>query len=319
MYMRRNPNCKVTFYEDEITKKILSENMTMQHWNRIIYKIKTIKWGSYDGVIITHGTDTLTYSAALFSVLLSHVRKPVILVSSNEPLTSSAANGYKNFEDAVNFIFKETGKYSGVFVTFSYDLQKTVVYQGSRITQSQPFIDRFESCDGVDFGVIENGNLTVNNADIARKCIGQTRRGKENILDKIDTPDNSVLLIHPYVGLDYSRFDLDKGNIKAVLHCTYHSFSMCVDDTVSEKPSKTSAEYLLKKCCKRNIPLYFASFENTCKPYESTYRMFKQGARFIVNESVESAYAKLLIGHNIQKKKGLLKKDLRRELELRLF
>ena len=63
---------------------ILSENMTVDKWNEIIalYR-KYVDEKEYDGIIMAHGTDTLAYSAALFSMLFSATKVPVFLVSAN--------------------------------------------------------------------------------------------------------------------------------------------------------------------------------------------------------------------------------------------
>ena len=46
---------------------ILSENMTVENWNRILSVYRTaVAKKRYDGVIFAHGPDTLAYSAALF-------------------------------------------------------------------------------------------------------------------------------------------------------------------------------------------------------------------------------------------------------------
>ena len=84
---------------------ILSENMTIEKWNLIIetYR-KHSSCKEYDGVILAHGTDSLAYSAALFSVILENTKMPVFFVSSNERLESARANGNDNFRCAVECI-----------------------------------------------------------------------------------------------------------------------------------------------------------------------------------------------------------------------
>ena len=167
-FKRRNLDNNIDFETKELATKVLSENMTVDIWNRMIELVKTIDFDKYDGVIITHGTDTLAYSASVFSMLLKHVTKPVIFVSSNEMLSSPTANGHKNFEDSVLFISKGISR-SGVFATFSYDLKKTVFYLAKHLTQSQVFINRYGSYCGQDFGYMENGVFSVADIDIAQK------------------------------------------------------------------------------------------------------------------------------------------------------
>ena len=46
---------------------ILSENMTIDAWNKIIATYRKEISKDYDGVVFAHGTDTLSFSASLFS------------------------------------------------------------------------------------------------------------------------------------------------------------------------------------------------------------------------------------------------------------
>ena len=95
-----------------LVAKIMSENMRFAHYNLLAKEIeKEIKEGA-DGIIITHGTDTLHYTSAALSFMLEGLTIPVILVgsqrSSDRPSTDSAIN----FLSAVNFIVKTD--YAGV-------------------------------------------------------------------------------------------------------------------------------------------------------------------------------------------------------------
>ena len=49
----------------------LSENMTLEKLSKIIAKLKSVDLDEYAGVIVLHGTDTLAYTAALFSFVFS--------------------------------------------------------------------------------------------------------------------------------------------------------------------------------------------------------------------------------------------------------
>ena len=56
---------------------ILSENMTVEKWNTIVKTFQEMFFtDDYDGVIFAHGTDTLAYTASLFSVLFWYVQQP---------------------------------------------------------------------------------------------------------------------------------------------------------------------------------------------------------------------------------------------------
>lgn len=279
----------------------LSENMTIGKWNILLDVLKKIDFDKYDGIILTHGTDTLAYTSSMVGILLQHIKIPFIIVSSNEHLWHTQTNGHKNFEDAVNFIC--TKKYRGTFVFYSYDLSKTIVYLGTKIKQPQAFIDKYESVDGINFGYILDGkffkNDDGNNIDNFLQK-NPTDIKSENILLKIKELDNCVLLLTPYVGMDYSLYNLKSG-IKAILHATYHSFTFCIEN---DSDKMLSIKEFNNQCKKFNIQLYISPFDSrllkdNAAMYPSTKIMLQSGAKFITGVSLECSYAMLLIAYSI--------------------
>ena len=85
--------------------RILSENMNAGYVNRLADCVrKVMARNDSEGIIITHGTDTLQYTAALLSYVFGTDCVPVLLVSSDFPLEDERANGMANFMRAVEFI-----------------------------------------------------------------------------------------------------------------------------------------------------------------------------------------------------------------------
>jgi glutamyl-tRNA(Gln) amidotransferase subunit D len=76
---------------------VLSENINAEHW-KVLARIveKWLKDKSTDGIIITHGTDTLHYTASALSFMLKNINKPVVLTyaqrSSDRPSTDAILN-----------------------------------------------------------------------------------------------------------------------------------------------------------------------------------------------------------------------------------
>ena len=82
--------------EADILYSVFSEAIKGEHWSGMARKVEEkIKQGA-DGVLITHGTDTMGYSAAALSFALRNVPIPVIFVgsqrSSDRPSSDSATN-----------------------------------------------------------------------------------------------------------------------------------------------------------------------------------------------------------------------------------
>ena len=56
--------------------------------------------GSFDGIVLTHGTDSMAYTAAALSVMLSSVPVPIVLTGSQRPFFAENSDARRNFADA---------------------------------------------------------------------------------------------------------------------------------------------------------------------------------------------------------------------------
>ena len=122
---------------------ILSENMSIPNWNRMLdaYR-KYITTDDFDGVIFGHGTDTLAYSTALFSQILAGTDIPVFFVSSNARLDSERANGNDNFRYAVELICK--GIEPNVYATYkNISDGRMYLHLGSHLEQCKNYSEDF--------------------------------------------------------------------------------------------------------------------------------------------------------------------------------
>ena len=80
------------------TKQILnldSSNLAPQHW-KIIAEAITAHYEQYDGFVITHGTDTMAYTAAALSQMLCNCQKPVVLTGAQLPIQAEGSDAPDN-------------------------------------------------------------------------------------------------------------------------------------------------------------------------------------------------------------------------------
>lgn len=78
---------------------VLSENMTVELWKKLISYIDSIDFNSFDGVIILHGSDTLAYTSSLIANAFPD--KSIVLTASDKPIEDENSNGIENFDCAV--------------------------------------------------------------------------------------------------------------------------------------------------------------------------------------------------------------------------
>ena len=62
--------------------QILSENMKPEYWQQLAEKIKEAANSGIDGIMIGHGTDTMSFTSAALSFMLNDLSIPVVLVGS---------------------------------------------------------------------------------------------------------------------------------------------------------------------------------------------------------------------------------------------
>ncbi len=85
----------------EILYSLLSENLSPKHWKSIAQSVLNHIREGADGIVITHGTDTLGFTAAALSFALRNLPVPVILVGSQRSSDRPSSDAYLNLKGAV--------------------------------------------------------------------------------------------------------------------------------------------------------------------------------------------------------------------------
>lgn len=279
---------------------ILSENMTVEKWNLIIetYR-KHTSCKEYDGVIIAHGTDSLAYSAALFSVILENTKMPVFFVSSNERLESARANGNDNFRCAVECIAGNIT--SDVYVPYkNLSDGKMLLHRGRTIEQCKNYSEDFYSRGSIDVSEI---------SDLS--SIKKSERENSVSICGDWLLKNCVLMIEPYVGVNYDAYDYSK--FSAVLHGTYHSGTACGEKSKHwDSYGINSVLHMIDLCVDKNIDVYFSPARLVGELYETvpTIKNHRSGeidVNFMYGETKEYIYAKLVVEYSVFNDKEKIK------------
>lgn len=87
-----------------------SEDMRFEHYNLLLDAIKKSVDEGVDGVIISHGTDTMHYTSAALSYGLQGLSVPVLLVGAQRSSDRASSDAYSNLTTAVNFIANQKDK-----------------------------------------------------------------------------------------------------------------------------------------------------------------------------------------------------------------
>ncbi|MBQ3317795.1 MAG: asparaginase, partial [Spirochaetales bacterium] len=103
------PECLQLFNMD-------STNIRPEHWLEIARTIRE-NYSRYDGFVITHGTDTMAYTAAGLSYLIQDSPKPIVITGAQISVAQGDSDARRNMIDA--FLCASDSRSHGVLIVFS--------------------------------------------------------------------------------------------------------------------------------------------------------------------------------------------------------
>ncbi len=201
-------------YDTEEPYTALSENNTGETLATLLASVGKGLSGDYDGIVVTHGTDTLQYSAAALSYAFSDCRIPICLVSSNAPIEDPAANGLLNLHGALRFI-TEVGT-PGVWVAYQNRGEELKIHCGTRLLGSVAFSDRVASIHDSYYGILPEGEPFRKNPDYRELADGMAAMGAV----KLPTYCREILVVEPFPGRCYPKIS---DTVRYIIHTSYHS------------------------------------------------------------------------------------------------
>lgn len=131
-----------------ITYKVIlnldSSNIQSEEWQLIARSVYSAL-PEYDGIVITHGTDTMAYTASMLSFMLQNPNKPIVLTGSQIPIGLPLSDARSNLATALAAIDHEV---MGVSIAFNHKLMS-----GCRSVKVRTMgFDAFESVNSPDVG-----------------------------------------------------------------------------------------------------------------------------------------------------------------------
>ena len=79
-----------------------SSNIQPEEWQIIAHSIFTKK-DCYDGIVVTHGTDTMAYTSSALSYLIQNSPKPIIITGAQKPISMEVTDAKTNLLDSLRF------------------------------------------------------------------------------------------------------------------------------------------------------------------------------------------------------------------------
>lgn len=268
---------------------ILSENIQFTDLDAMAACVRAVDKSKYDGIIITHGTDTLSFTATLFSQIFCDIAIPVVFVSALYPLNDERSRGVENFAGAVSFI--ENEGLSGVYVSFRNDSENLHIHLASRITVAEQISGRFSSvmeaplCEWVDGKFVypespyipEKGQIATE-----RKPYGRYELCKD------------IVTIRARSFLDFSYYNFGQKKPKAVIIELYHSGTVC---TAGEE---TNVLKFIDYCKDLGVKVVLSPVDSKARVYASAFEL-KDECILAYDTSFEMTVIKVMLALGMNK------------------
>ena len=191
--MERELNQLRTYYDITVQDVMCldSSNIRPQDWQFIARHIFENRAG-FDGIVVSHGTDTMAYTASAVTFMLPGIDRPVVFTGSQLPLADMLSDGPDNLRTA--FAMAASGK-PGVFLAFD----RKIMLGCRAVKVRASGFSAFESVNAQYAGRVSNQGLVLN-----QKVLPQFT-AEPRLLPKIS---NEVFLLKLTPGLNPAVFDM---------------------------------------------------------------------------------------------------------------
>lgn len=148
-----------------------------KYWEFIAREILS-KIDFYDGIVVTHGTDTLAYTAAMLSFLLGKIQKPVIITGSQKTIFEKNSDATTNLADACRAACCDV---TGVYIMFG----SKIIYGTRGYKESTSLLSGFVSVNCEYAGTSENGTVHFNKSILIDQTLNLPRYTNQALNAKV--------------------------------------------------------------------------------------------------------------------------------------
>jgi L-asparaginase len=192
-----------------------SSNMNPKYWAEIARIIES-NYNSFDGFVVLHGSDTMSYSASALSFMLENLEKPVIFTGSQLPIGDLRTDAKENLITSIQVATLQKDSkpiIREVCLYFEYKL-----YRGNRTTKINA--EHFEAFESPNFPTLaESGVHLKVNFEFLRR---ETFKDKLIVRTAMDT-NIGVLKLFPGISQPIVEAVLHTQNLKGLILETYGS------------------------------------------------------------------------------------------------
>lgn len=213
-------DCQIETISFEVP--IDSSNMNISNWQKMARIIEE-NYSKFDGFVVLHGSDTMSYSASALSFMLEDLAKPVIFTGSQLPIGDLRTDAKENLITAIQVASLQENKkpvIQEVCLYFEYKL-----YRGNRTTKISA--EHFNAFTSPNFPELaESGvHLKVNYDVILKQKANKKLKVHTNFDDNV-----AILKIFPGINQQVMNAFFSIPNLKGIVLETYGSGNAPTED-----------------------------------------------------------------------------------------
>ena len=199
-----------------------SSNMNPEYWFAIADIIKSY-YSKFDGFVVLHGSDTMSYSASALSFMLENLSKPVIFTGSQLPIGDLRTDAKENLITSIQLaslrennepVIREVGLY------FEYKL-----YRGNRTTKINA--EHFEAFNSLNYPQLAESGVHLH---INKEYLLKPSKDDALIVNKSMDTNVAILKLFPGISKPIVDSFLENKNIKGVVIETYGAGNATTED-----------------------------------------------------------------------------------------
>lgn len=298
---------KLTLHSISFKHPIDSSNMHPRVWSELAAIIEK-NYNKYDGFVILHGSDTMSYTASALSFMLENLKKPVILTGSQLPIGIIRTDGKENLITAIEIAAAKNkqGKplVPEVAIYFEYEL-----FRGNRTFKYNS--EHFDAFQSPNYPKLAEAGVSLT---YYQNAIAKPGTKKLKVHKNLDN-DIVVLNLFPGISKKITQAVLNIRGVKAIVLHSFGAGNAPTDDwfisLLSHAIHKGIIIYNVTQCPEGRV---------VQGKYETSSQLQKIGVISGEDITLEAAVTKLmfLLGQGIplKKVKSLLGKNLRGEMSI---
>jgi glutamyl-tRNA(Gln) amidotransferase subunit D len=221
----------------EVLFSLYSENLLPEHWRAMAAKVEEKVRAGYRGVVLTHGTDTMGYTAAALSFALQGVPIPVVLVGAQRSSDRPSSDAATNLIGAVRVA--ATAPFSGVYVVMHAGLGDDLlaVHRGTKVRKNHTSRrDAFESVNERPVAYLRDGVLEPVAEGLPTRGAASDFMAKPDFEERVALvkfyPGFDPRILEHLLDLDYRGIVLEGTGLGHVSHRCFEALRKAQDQGV---------------------------------------------------------------------------------------